>query len=163
MIENLLSAGVDGVLIETQNNLHEALAAAKAAAELAAPPRFWMISFCTRSDGPPNILLSGETLTDALPSLEGAFSIGVNCVAAPAIESQIKLLRLLVAADVRISTYANVGKATSSGEWQCTDAIDPETYAKYAMRWVAARATVIGGCCGTRPDTIRAMGRALGR
>jgi len=163
LITHLLEAGIDGVLIETQNCLREAGAAARAAMELVKPPAFWMISFCTRSDGPPNILLSGETLTDILPSLTGAFSIGVNCVAAQAIEAQIKLLRMLVPQPVRISAYANIGKATPAGDWVCTDAIDPEIYSQYAARWVAAGATIIGGCCGTRPATIRALARQLGK
>lgn len=165
LMMHLLDAGVDGVLIETQNNLREAGAAARAAIELVKPPRFWMISFCTQSEppGPPNILLSGESLTDLLPELTGAFSIGVNCVAAPAVEAQIKLLRLLVPHEIRISAYANIGRATLAGEWICTDAVDPGIYAQYAAQWVAAGASVIGGCCGTRPESIRAVARALGR
>ncbi len=165
IITHLLEAGVDGVLIETQNPLRESAAAARQAIDLIRPGSdvFWMISFCTRSDGPPNILLSGESLTDLLPSLSGAFSIGVNCVAAPAIEAEVKLLRLLVPRAIRISAYANVGKANAAGEWIATDAIDPEVYAQHAARWIAAGASVVGGCCGTTPAMIKAMARALGR
>jgi S-methylmethionine-dependent homocysteine/selenocysteine methylase len=163
IIQHLLEAGVDGILIETQNTLRESAAAARQAMELVKPPRFWMISFCTRSDGPPNMLLSGESLTDLLPALNGAFSIGVNCVAAPAIEQQIKLLRLLVPREIRIHAYANVGKASASGEWVPTDAIAPDVYAQYAARWIAAGASIVGGCCGTRPDMIRAIAATLDR
>jgi S-methylmethionine-dependent homocysteine/selenocysteine methylase len=166
IMQHLLDAGVDGLLIETQNCLREASAAARAAIDVVQPQpggRFWMISFCTRSDGPPNMLLSGESLTDLLPSLHGAFAIGVNCVAASAVEAQVKLLRLLVAPDIRLAAYANVGKATPAGEWLCTDAVDPEIYAQYAARWIDAGASVIGGCCGTRPDTIRALAHHLGK
>lgn len=166
LIADLLAAGVDGVLIETQNCLREAGAAARVADELVsrtAADRFWMISFCTRSDGPPNILLSGETLTDILPSLHSAFAVGVNCVASSAVEAQVKLMRLLVPASIRIVAYANVGKATPQGEWLCTDAIDPEIYARYAARWIEGGCSIIGGCCGTRPDTIRGLAHHLGR
>jgi len=122
-----------------------------------------MISFCTRSEGPPNILLSGETLTDLLPSLGGAWSVGVNCVAASAIEAQIKLLRMLVPSSTRVSAYANAGRASAAGDWIATDAVDPEVYAQYAGRWIAAGASVVGGCCGTTPAMIGAVARALGR
>ena len=84
-------------------------------------------------------------------------------MAAPAIEAQIKLLRLLVPAEVRISAYANIGKAGPTGDWICTDAVDPEIYAQYAARWIAAGATIIGGCCGTRPETIRSLAQRLAR
>jgi S-methylmethionine-dependent homocysteine/selenocysteine methylase len=163
MIVNLLDAGVDGILIETQNTLREAAAASAQAIELVKHPACWMISFCTRSDGPPNILLSGETPTDVLPSLAGAFSVGVNCAAAPAIESQVKLLRMLVPPATRVSAYANVGRASAAGEWIATDAVDPNVYAQHAARWIAAGASIVGGCCGTTPATIRALGKALGR
>jgi S-methylmethionine-dependent homocysteine/selenocysteine methylase len=163
IITHLLEAGVDGILIETQNCLRESAAAVRQAMELVKPPAFWMISFCTRSDGPPNILLSGESVTDLLPSLRGALAIGVNCVAAPAIEAQIKLLRMLVPAEIRISAYANVGKATFSGEWISTDAVSPDVYADYAARWIAAGASIVGGCCGTRPAMIEAIARGLNR
>lgn len=160
-IQHLSEAGVDGILIETQNTLRESVAAARQAMELVKPPALWMISFCTRSDGPPNILLSGESLTDVLPSLRGAFAIGINCVAAPAIEAQVKLLRMLVPQNVRISAYANVGKATPEGAWIASDAVDPEVYAQYAARWIVAGATIVGGCCGTRPEMIAAIARGL--
>jgi S-methylmethionine-dependent homocysteine/selenocysteine methylase len=161
MIQHLIDAGVDGILIETQNTLTEADAAARQAIELVQPPAFWMISFCTRNDGPPNILLSGESLTDVLPSLRGAYAIGINCVAAPMIESQVKLLRLLVPGKTRICAYANIGKATADGEWIAGDASHPEIYAGYAARWIAAGASIVGGCCGTRPETIAAIKRTI--
>jgi methionine synthase I (cobalamin-dependent) len=163
IITRLLEAGVDGILIETQNNLGESAAAARQAMELVRQEAggFWMISFCTRSDGPPNILLSSESLADLLPSLKGAFAIGINCVAAPAIESQVKLLRLLVSSETRISAYANIGKANAEGEWIASDAVDPEIYAEYAARWIAAGASIIGGCCGTRPEMISAISKRL--
>ena len=158
-IANLLDAGVDGIVIETMNNLHEAAAAAVQAERLASGR--WMISFCTKSDGPPGMLLSGEPLTDLIPTLQGASAIGINCVAGPATEAQVKLLRLLVPEHIRISAYANVSKATPDGAWVSTDAVDPEIYADYAARWVNAGASIIGGCCGTRPEMIRAISSHL--
>ena len=159
MIATLLDAGVDLLLIETMNCLRESAAAAKEAQKKL--PGGWMISFCTKSDGPPAMLLSGEPLTDLLPALHSAASIGVNCVAAPATEAQVKLLRLLVPHEIRISAYANVSKAGPDGQWIKTDAADPEIYAEYAARWVAAGASIIGGCCGTRPEMIAAIAKKL--
>jgi S-methylmethionine-dependent homocysteine/selenocysteine methylase len=161
MMTNLLDAGVDMILIETMNCVREAAAAARQAQRLASGK--WMLSLCTCSDGPPGVLLSGESAMDLIPLASHAFSFGVNCVAAPAIESQVKLLHHLAPPNVRISAYANIGYRDGAGNWICTDAVDPETYAEYAARWINAGATVIGGCCGTRPETIRAMASSLGR
>ena len=158
-ISNLLEAGVDGILIETMNNIRESAAAAHAAEQLASGK--WMISFCTKSDGPPGMLLSGEPLTDLIPELGGAQAIGVNCVAGPAVEAQVKLLRLLTPHSQRLSAYANVSKANPAGGWDRTDAVDPEIYAEYASRWIAAGASIVGGCCGTRPEMIQAISRKL--
>jgi S-methylmethionine-dependent homocysteine/selenocysteine methylase len=161
MIEHLLEAGVDLILIETMNTLREASAAARQAQSFA--PGKWILSVCTNHDGPPATLLSGEPATDLLSRVNDALAVGINCVAAPSIEAQVKLLRMLVPQHVRISTYANIGYRDHDGQWVCTDAIDPEKYTEYAARWVYAGATIIGGCCGTRPATIAALAEHLGR
>jgi homocysteine S-methyltransferase len=159
MIQSLLDAGADLILIETMNNLREAAAAAEQARALA--PRKWMISFCATSDGPPGMLLSGESIADLLPSLHDAISVGVNCTAATMTEAQVKLLRLLLPAQVRVSAYANVSKASADGTWVNTEAVDPRIYADYAARWINAGATIVGGCCGTRPDMIREIAKRV--
>lgn len=161
MMTNLLDAGVDLILIETMGTLREGLAAARVAEEIASGR--WMISFLTKSVGPPGVLFSGESLIDALPSLGGAASIGINCVGAPAAEQQVKLLRRLLPAARRISVYANTGQPDERGRWFDTDAVHPKRYAEYAARWISDGATIVGGCCGTTPETIRAIARSLGR
>ena len=161
MIANLLEAGADMILIETMNTLRETIAAARQAQTLA--PGKWMVSVCTKSDGPPGVLLSGEPMTDLLTKIEGAWSVGVNCVAAPAVEAQVKMLRLLAPHHVRISAHANIGYRDADGNWICTDAIEPAKYAEYVAAWIVAGASVIGGCCGTRPETIRVIANRLGR
>ncbi len=159
MIGNLLDAGVDLVLIETMNNLPEARAAAREAQRLA--PSKWIISFCTKSLGPAGILLSDEPLSDLLGELHDAYAVGVNCVAAPSVEAQVRFLRDALPDHVRIIAYANIGYADEAGNWVITDAVDPAQYAQYAQRWIDAGATIIGGCCGTTPATIQAIADRL--
>ena len=158
MIEHLVEAGADLILIETMNNLPEAGAAADAARRLA--PGKWMISLCTRPQGPPGTLLSGEAAAPLLKRLHDARAVGVNCVAAPHVEAQVRHLRETMPDRVRIMAYANIGHADEAGNWVITDALDPQTYAGYAQRWIKAGATVVGGCCGTTPETIRAIAGA---
>lgn len=160
MITHLLDAGVDFVLIETANTRHEAIAAAKVAQRLA--PGRWMISFCTKTDGPPGVLLHGASLVDVEPMLETAYAVGINCVPAPAITPQLELLRAVLPDRVHIIAYGNCGPSNPDGTWSGAEAIDDERYADYAEEWIAAGANLIGGCCGTTPETIRAIANRIG-
>ncbi len=159
LIGALVDAGVDRILIETMNNLTEARAAMSAARRLAGSR--WLVSFCMKSAGPPGTLLSGEPIAMILDELRDAPAVGVNCVAAPSVETQVEHLRAMLPDTTRIIAYANIGYADDAGNWVATDAVAPESYATYAMSWVRAGATIIGGCCGTTPATIRAVGRCL--
>ncbi|MCH7797824.1 MAG: homocysteine S-methyltransferase family protein [Planctomycetes bacterium] len=159
LIGTLLDAGVDRILIETMNNLTEARAAMSAARRLAGDR--WLVSFCVKTDGPPGTLLSGEPIATIRDELRDAPAVGVNCVAAPAVETQVEHLRAILPDTTRIIAYANIGYADDAGNWVATDAVEPESYAAYAMSWVRAGASVVGGCCGTTPATIRAVGRCL--
>jgi S-methylmethionine-dependent homocysteine/selenocysteine methylase len=161
MIASLLEAEVDLVLIETANTRHEAAAAAQMAARLTAGR--WMISFCTKTTGPPGILLHGPPVADVLPLCEDAYAVGVNCVVASAVEQQVRLLRTLMPPRVRIAAYGNIGAPDESGQWQISEAVAPERYADYVERWIDAGATIVGGCCGTTPETIQAVADRLAR
>ena len=159
IMRHLMDAGVDYLIIETMNTLREASAAAEEA-EQCMPCR-WMMSCCTRSIGPPGVLLSGEPLVDLLPQLQNAAAVGVNCVAAPQVESQVRLLRQLLPETIRIMAYANVSWCNETGDWVDSDAKEPEKFADHAVKWIEAGAGIIGGCCGTTPDTIRAINTRL--
>jgi S-methylmethionine-dependent homocysteine/selenocysteine methylase len=39
--------------------------------------------------------------------------------------------------------------------------LDPPCYLDWAQKWVAAGATMVGGCCGIGPDHIRALSEGL--
>ncbi|MHC4108969.1 MAG: homocysteine S-methyltransferase family protein [Planctomycetota bacterium] len=159
MIDDLLEAGADYLLIETMNSVNEARAAALEARQRA--PGRWMVSFCLRSKGPAGVLLSGEPASELLGDLADANAVGVNCVAASATEAQVEYLRSVLPQRVRIAAYANIGFADKAGNWISTDAVAPDRYADHAMTWKAAGATMIGGCCGTSPRTIEAIAKRL--
>jgi len=159
MIRHLVEAGVDFLLIETMNNLTEAKAAIQAA-RCALPGR-WIASFCMRRHGPPGFLLSGERIDALMPSLSDSYAIGINCVPAPDMESQVRHLRSIASPTAQIVAYANVGRPDSLRGWMNTDAVSPARYADYAQAWLDAGATIIGGCCGTTPATIAALRQLL--
>ena len=155
MIDHLAQAGADLILIETMMHPREAEAAADAARQRM--PGAWMMSFCVRSEGPPGILLSGHPVIDLLDRVGDAWAVGINCVAAPAVEANVKLLRELLPGTVRIAAYANIGLVDEYGNWVRSDGADPVRYAEYTKRWQDAGASIIGGCCGTTPAHIKAV------
>ena len=59
--------------------------------------------------------------------------------------------------ETEVIAYANIGYADPDGNWVTTDAVSPRRYAAYARSWIDAGATIVGGCCGTTPETIRAI------
>lgn len=162
LIEQLLAAGVDLVLIETQNCVREARAAI-AAARVRAPGRF-AASFCLKADAAPGTLLSGEPLAALAQDLEDAVAAGVNCVPFRAVLPHVEYLRALLPPHVQILARGNAGRADDACGWardEAGEAALDAAYAAEARRWRDAGAEWIGGCCGTTPGTIRAVGAAL--
>jgi S-methylmethionine-dependent homocysteine/selenocysteine methylase len=79
----------------------------------------------------------------------------VNCT--PAART-IEYVERLAAIGVPFGAYANAGAAEEGIGWGET-AEGPSRYAGYAEAWVRAGATLVGGCCGTGPAHVRALGR----
>jgi homocysteine S-methyltransferase len=154
MIQCLVEAGVDLVLIETMCSAHEAIAAAEAARELT--PNAWAISFCLSTDG-LGFLLDGTHISEVIPAIEDSQFVGINCVPAPMLADQVQHLRQVLPDNIPIAAYGNVGYADEDGGWVSTDAVKPNRFAEYAMQWVDSGASIIGGCCGTTPKTIASI------
>ncbi|MHC4948972.1 MAG: homocysteine S-methyltransferase family protein [Planctomycetota bacterium] len=159
IIGTLVAAGVDLVLLETMNNRAEALAAARAAQDLA--PGQWAIGFCPAPHDPAGMLLSGEPFADLLPALGDAWAIGVNCAPADRTVDHVRLLARLLPEHIRVAAWANIGRPAPDGSWVSTDAIEPERYADHVEAWIDAGASLVGGCCGTRPETTAAIARRI--
>jgi S-methylmethionine-dependent homocysteine/selenocysteine methylase len=144
---HLVRAGVDGILVETINTLREGVAAARAGREAGADV---LVSFVC---GDAARLLSGEPLAEAIDAVSGFGPrlVGVNCLAPGAAAACLPVLRN---AGVPFLVYTNAGAPGAS---------DPETFAAHARRWVEAGAACVGGCCGTGPAHLRALGASLAR
>jgi S-methylmethionine-dependent homocysteine/selenocysteine methylase len=141
----LAEAGVDLLLLESMNTVAEARAAVQAARSTRLP--VW-ISFVVDRAGN---LLSGE----ALPEIE-ADAVLVNC--APPED----IARATGTGSVQ-GGYAHIGKFDPPSwkfeffpQFSGTEAWPPERYAAEARTW---NVQIIGGCCGTTPDHIRALKR----
>ncbi|MGQ9814551.1 MAG: homocysteine S-methyltransferase family protein [Candidatus Roseilinea sp.] len=155
----LAEAGCDLILIETMNTVREAVIAARAAAATKLP--VWVsVTLNQRND-----LLSGESLRDAV---RAALTVKpdallVNCIPVAQGASALRLLREAVDNEsVRLGIYANAGHV-EAGEWSIARGVTPEAYAEAAAEWLAAGASIIGGCCGTTPDHIARLANQIAR
>ena len=157
----VLAPHVDLLLCETMSSAGEARAAAVAATQTGKP--VW-VSWTLHEDRSGR-LRSGETLEDALKALAGLPVSGVlaNCCAPESITRAVP--RLAHAGLGYVGGYANTfqpipedwdltGDKKGDGSLGLRTDLDPKRYAAHAEDWLEAGATVIGGCCGTRPAHI---------
>ncbi len=152
--ENLAAAGVDAILIETMNTAREAVAAARAARGAGLP---FLVSF-TCWEGP--ILLGGDPLAAALEAAaaERPEALLVNCLPVSNVAACLPALR---AAGLPFGVYANLGAPGVTSGAGRTEHHAPDAFAAHAARWIEDGARVVGGCCGTTPEHIRAMAAML--
>jgi S-methylmethionine-dependent homocysteine/selenocysteine methylase len=157
----VLAPHVDLLFCETMSSADEARAAATAATGSGKP--VWVC--WTLHEDRSGRLRSGEEIGDAVRSLSDIPVTGVlaNCCAP---ESITRALPQLAQTGIQyVGGYANTfqsipedwdldGDKQTDGSLDLRTDLDPERYAEHARDWIEAGATVIGGCCGTRPAHI---------
>ena len=149
--ELLREAGADILLFETQPSLHEALLEARIAEEMGAD--YW-ISFSCR-DGKHNG--KGEPLAECAAALSQGHPhlkmMGVNCTKPEYIESLIGELRR--GTDLPIAVYPNSGETYDPVTKTWTSAGGSIDFKTWALRYMSAGASAVGGCCTTVEKHIR--------
>lgn len=156
-ISALCAAGADLIVVETVSDLYEIREAARAAREVCSLPLVTSVTF-TRDD---RTVLGDDPMSVARTLQEaGADVIGVNCSGGPA-----QLLRILkqmrhAAPQALFWVKPNAGWPQQVGGRIMYPA-DPDYFADYAVAFRSAGASIVGGCCGTTPQHIAAMRRAL--
>lgn len=152
----LLAGGVDCFVIETQMDIQESRAALIAIKELCDLPV--MVTMTYEQDGRT---LNGTDPKSALITLQslGAAAVGCNCSAGP--ERMLELVREMTPfATVPLVAKANAGLPRLENGKTVFD-MDAASFAAFARAFVDAGVSAIGGCCGTSPDHIAAVARAL--
>lgn len=157
-IGGLAAGGVDVILFETFNDLSEMLIALDAAR--AAAPDIPVI--CQMTFAQDDRTLSGHMPGAVARALveAGADVIGVNCSGGPAQIARVLQAMRLVEPNAHCSAMPNAGFPQIMGGRTMYPAT-VEYFADYALQFKAMGAHLIGGCCGTTPDHIRAMRAAL--
>ncbi len=156
----LIEGGVDAIMIETVFDTLNAKAAGFAVKETfdATGVELPLMISGTVTD------LSGRNLSGQTPeafwySLRHLkpFSIGMNC-AFGAEQLRPPIAQISKAADTLVSVYANAGLPNAMGEYDET----PESMAEAMRAWAAdGLLNIVGGCCGTTPDHIRSIAKAV--
>ncbi|MCA9323299.1 MAG: methionine synthase [Planctomycetes bacterium] len=103
--------------------------------------------------------LSGQTPEAFFNSVRHAdlFSVGLNCALGPE-QMRPFLEEISHCAETFVSCYPNAGLPNELGDYEET----PESVAAHVAEWARAGfLNVVGGCCGTRPDHIRAIAKAV--
>src|ERR1051326_6989691 len=103
--------------------------------------------------------LSGQTVEAAGLSIQHAplFAVGMNC-ALGAREMRPHIEELASVAPLFISCYPNAGLPNALGEYDQSPSMMSELLREYAQNnWI----NLVGGCCGTPPDHIRAIAEAV--
>lgn len=151
----LAAAEPDGLLLETFNTVREAVAAVTAASATGLPV---IVCFACGAEGR---LLSGEEveLAATAVTLPGVAAVGINCTAVAAMPAALNALA--AATPVPLVAYANNGFFAADAPHLAAAPLDPESYGRCSLAWLAAGARLIGGCCGTGPAHVAAVARAL--
>jgi S-methylmethionine-dependent homocysteine/selenocysteine methylase len=164
-IARLLAPHVDLLLIETQSTLTQVEGALKGLIDIAKP--VWLSVTVGDRDG--SCLRSGQPITGLGPLIETYRPAAVlaNCSAPEAMSAALAELSRF---GLPFGAYAN-GFATITEDFlkdrPTVDAlahrhdITPERYADFAMAWIDAGATIVGGCCEVGPAHIRALAARL--
>ncbi|HNR36832.1 MAG TPA: homocysteine S-methyltransferase family protein [Candidatus Hydrogenedentes bacterium] len=155
--------GADACCIETMMALDEAVLAIRAARENTGLEVICTFTFDRMGDGTYRTMM-GNTPEEIAAALidAGAAIIGTNCGQGPA--GMIEIVRAMRAAapDTPILVQANAGLPVRVGDHDEFPET-PEMMAARVPDLMAAGANIIGGCCGTTPDHIRAIANAAHR
>jgi len=156
-VKGLLEGGVDLIVLETFALVSELVQAIRATRELDAKIPI-MAQVTVNDDG---VLLSGATLEAFVNEVTkcNVDVIGLNCSVGPkAMLEALEELRPLTKIPVSVQPNAGVPQNVGGRNIYMTS---PEYIAEYAKRFILSGANVVGGCCGTNPEHIKAIRRAV--
>lgn len=150
-----LEPHVDGWLLETFTSLPELLAAVRAVQAISDKPLTAMLTV-----GDSGATTHGDSAEKASIALQeaGADVIGFNCSSGPhaVLTAALKALQVV---KVPIAAKPNAGIPRQL-DGRLLYQNDPDYFARFARRFLQAGGRMVGGCCGTTPDHIRAIARS---
>lgn len=170
LIESLVP-NIDHWLVETISSIVEAETMLSAIGEFGDPvavrPRWVSFTLAdSLTDGAARIR-SGESITGAVEAIGGQVEAMLfNCSQPEVMTSAItEAVGALAGSLVRVGVYANAfievqsapGQAANETLSVLREDLTAERYALFAEEWIAAGASIVGGCCGITPKHIHAL------
>jgi methionine synthase I (cobalamin-dependent)/5,10-methylenetetrahydrofolate reductase len=148
--------GVDLFILETFSNPALLLAALEAIRSFSALPIVAQLTFSEEG-----MTFDGVRPPEAAARLleMDVQVIGTNCTLGP--QALLPILEGLASAGRPLSAMPNAGSPKRVGDRVVYPRSSPEYFALFAQEAAARGARIIGGCCGTTPDHIRAMADAV--
>ena len=145
-------AGADLIHIETMSDTYELKAAVLAAKENTSLPVTATVIFDERHK-----LLTGADVHSVVALLEGlrVDALGINCGMGP--EQMLPILEeVLQFSSIPVIVKPNAGLPKQKNGQTYYD-VEPQEFAEFMKKIVEMGASLVGGCCGTTPEHIRAM------
>ncbi len=163
-IAALLDGGADAILVETMSDPAEAVVGIEAAKACAADVPV-IVTFAFQNTAPGEFrTLMGTTAAEAVRHATGAGAeiVGANCGTGLSLDDYVRLAEQLAAAagGAAVIVQPNAGSPRTENGRTVYDAT-PGEMAVAATRLLGAGVRIIGGCCGTTPDHLTAMCRAI--
>src|SRR6201988_4115663 len=148
--------GVDFFILETFSNMEMLMAAIDAVRSFSALPIVAELTFSEEGT-----TLGGTRPAEAAAGLaqKNVQVIGVNCRLGP--QSLLPILEGFAGGNRALSAMPNVGFPTRVGDRTVYPRSSPEYFALFAREAAAMGARIVGGCCGTTPEHVRAMAGAV--
>lgn len=158
--EALDSGAVDFFLVETMFDLREAVCAVRGIRRASARPVFVSMTFNKTPRGFFTLMGDSVARCVAVLEAEGVPVLGANCtLTSSTLGECIAVMSKLTSKP--LIAQPNAGQPEISGGGELVYAQSVEEFAADAPRLVESGAKIIGGCCGTTPDYIRAVAAAL--
>lgn len=160
--EILVESGVDGFIIETVFDLREALCALRACKENFSLPVMVSIAFDTEQKGGRTMM--GDSAEQCARSLmeAGADAIGANCGRLDPDQMAVVISEIRSATSLPVLAQPNAGLPKLIGDKTIFE-MAPAQFAEGIAACRRAGAKLVGGCCGTTPEHIRAVAEMLER
>jgi methionine synthase I (cobalamin-dependent)/5,10-methylenetetrahydrofolate reductase len=157
--EGLLEGGVDAFVAETFSDLIELRLAVEAIRAITDLPVIASVAFTQ-----DHVTFLGHTPVEVARTLRALpiQGLGANCSVGSSTLYDVLEQMLPEAAGLPVIIQPNAGLPSRVGE-RLIYISSPAYMAEYAARMIGAGARLVGGCCGTTADHIRAMREVVDR
>ncbi len=154
-IKGLREGGADLIFVETMSDIREAKAAILAAKDESLPV-FALMTF--QEDGRTLLGVTPEAAAVALEAM-GVEALGANCSTGP--EKMLEVARKMASVTDKPLIFMPNAGMPQMVDGKTVFPMRPENFASFAKDFVEAGACILGGCCGTTPEHIRYLKKAL--